>query len=215
MSINRKDEFIENLVATHRPCRPLLLPVQRALIWFAIVVPTTALLMRFVQAFRPGCMSQLLQHPVFLVEIVSALLLVLLGAYIAAAQAVPGCKISLPLHVQLTGAMVALSLCIVGGFAHLGPESSTLGARHSPGCWLEVLVYGTLVLALFAFLIRRGYVRFSPWQGMLYGLVAGLIPAVLMQLACMYDPHHGLMFHYAPVVIVMLLGILVSRCVRR
>jgi len=37
-------------------------------------------------------------------------------------------------------------------------------------------------------------------------LSAGLISALTMQLACMYDPWHALLFHYGPALVLAFLG---------
>jgi uncharacterized membrane protein YdbT with pleckstrin-like domain len=40
------------------------------------------------------------------------------------------------------------------------------------------------------------------------GAAAAAIPAILMQLACMYDPLHALSYHLTPVLMVAALGAL-------
>jgi hypothetical protein len=42
------------------------------------------------------------------------------------------------------------------------------------------------------------------------GFSAGLISALIMQLACMYDPLHGLLFHFIPALLLGALGWLLS-----
>jgi hypothetical protein len=80
---------------------------------------------------------------------------------------------------------------------------------------MEVVAYGAVCLVAFVLMIRRGVVRFSWKLGMLYGLLAGLVPAALMQLACIYNPVHALMFHYLPAVALVPLGLAAMRLIRR
>ena len=89
-------------------------------------------------------------------------------------------------------------------------EASAAGARHA--CWLEVLLYGGLALIALLLMARRAMLRFSPLAACVFGLVAGLVPAALMQLACMYHPYHGLVCHFGPVLILVVLSLLLTKC---
>lgn len=213
MAIQEKQAFIKELASSPRRRRPLMLPSRRAILWFALALLISAALMHYVQVFRPGFADQLFHHPFFLIEIVSALLIAPLGAYIVMTRSIPGERA--PKSVVL-GLWVLVLLFVSGfsaGFTHFAPETSTVGARHA--CWMEVVAYGFVCLLMFAGMVRRGCVRFSWRLGMLYGLVAGLIPAALMQMACMYNPMHALIFHYLPVVVLVPLGLLAMRIIRR
>jgi len=208
-----KQAFIKKLGASHRRRRPLLPASRRALLWFALAFVVSAVLMHHVQVFRPGFAGQLIQHPFFLLEVASGLLIALLGAYLALARSVPGERISPSAGMAFGVLAVVFLLGLAAGFSHFAPETSPVGARHA--CWLEVLVYGGVCLLAFTILIRRGFVRFSWKTGMLYGLMAGLVPAALMQLACMYDPMHALIFHYLPAVILIPVGLAVMRLIQK
>jgi len=213
MEAKDRQAFRKGLVESHRRRRPLLLPYKRALLWFAAAFVISVGAMRYVQVFRPGFAEQLAQHPFFLIEVASSLLFAPLGAYVALARATPGERIP---RWAITGLWILAALLVIGlaaGFTSLAPESSTVGARHA--CWLEVLVYGSICLLLFAGMVLRGLVRFSWCRGVLFGLIAGLVPASLMQLACMYSPPHGLMFHYLPVVLLVPAGLVVMRLFHR
>jgi hypothetical protein len=213
MATKDKQSFIKDLSAKHHRQRPLMPPLRRAVIWFAAAFIISAAWMHAVQVFRPGFVSQLAHHPFFLLEIASALLLAAAGAYAAFVHAIPGERIARGTSILLWVLTSMFIISLAAGFTGLAPESSKVGARHA--CWLEVVVYGATVLVVFLLMIRRGWVRFSLNRGLFYGVVAGLIPAALMQLACMYDPMHGVRFHYLPVVFLIPAGLLVMRVVHR
>lgn len=213
MSTKDQQAFIKGLVANHRRRRPLLLAGKRALLWYAIAFPATVAMMHYVQAFRPGFVDQLAHHPLFLIEVVSALLFAPVGAYVALASSIPGERVSKRAVIGLWVLIALFGIGLVAGFTPLAPETSTVGARHA--CWLEVLVYGAVCLMIFGIMVRRGWVRFSWTRGILYGLAAGLVPAALMQLACMYNPSHALIFHYLPTVILITLGLAIMRLIHR
>lgn len=213
MAPKDREVFRKGLVESHRSRRPLMLPSRRAILWFAVALAISVAAMRFVQVFRPGFVDQLAQHPFFLIEVVSALLFAPLGSYVALARATPGERIPRSAIIGLWVLTALMAIGLGAGFTTLAPESSTVGARHA--CWLEVLVYGAICLLLFAGMVRRGRVRFSWSPGILYGLIAGLVPASLMQLACMYSPSHGLLFHYLPTLLLIAVGLVAMRLFHR
>ncbi len=213
MAHQDKQAFIKDLAANHRRRRPLMLPSRRAMLWFSLALVLSAILMHSVQVLRPGVAGQLMHHPFFLLEVVAALLFAGMGAYVVMVCATPGERLLRGTRMVLTLLAVLFVVGLSAGFSHLAPESSAVGARHA--CWVEVIIYGALCLLAFLVMIRRGYVRYSWRLGLLYGLVAGLVPAALMQLACMYDPLHGLIFHYLPTVMLVPMGLVAMRLVRR
>jgi hypothetical protein len=209
----RKEAFLAGLVGSHAARPALALPHWRALIWFVGCLAVSVLLALLVQAFRPGFVGQLLQHPVLLAEVVSAMVLAGLGGYMALVLAIPGERVPRPAWVAAVGSGVVLAAALVLGFTHLAPPSSTVGARHM--CWLEVLVYGGLGLGLLLVMLHRGYPRMTFGRRTALGLAAGLPPAAIMQLACMYDPSHAMQFHYGPVLVLVVLGLGLSLLLRR
>lgn len=213
MAAQDKQVFIKSLAGESRRRRPLWLPSYRALLWFVLAFIVSAGLMHSVQAFRPGFAEQLAHHPFFLIEILSGLLLAPLGAYLALVHTIPGERISRKAVIGFGLLLLAFVVSLAAGFSHFAPESTPVGARHA--CWKEVIVYGTACLLIFGLLVRRGVVRFSWTLGLLYGLLAGVVPAALMQLACMYDPMHALTFHYLPGLILVPVGLVIMRIIRR
>jgi len=213
MAAKERNTFIRELAAAHHPHPPLWLPGRRALIWFAsvLVVTTAAMLLR--QEFRPGFTSQLVQHPVLLVEVLSALALTMLAAYAALVHAIPGGRMSRLAVAATWIAGVLFAAGLAAEFTHFAPESSTLGAR--PHCWVEVFIPGAAGTWLLVVLARRGWVRFSWLHGAGYG-IAAVVPAALMQLACMYEPVHNMLFHFLPAVPVIAVGfVLMKRLAKR
>ncbi len=71
-----------------------------------------------------------------------------------------------------------------------------LGKR--PHCFVETLFYALPPLVLGCYLTRRLFPLRPLRTAMAVGLAAGMLPALYMQLACMYIPDHILKFHIAP-----------------
>ncbi len=75
-------------------------------------------------------------------------------------------------------------------------ELSMAGKRAH--CYLEALLYGSPGLVFGMILMRRLYPLHGAWSGALIGLSAGVMPALIMQFACMYVPLHIIVFHILP-----------------
>lgn len=208
-----KNTFIAELVTAHTPRPPLPLPWRRAAAWYTVSLLLTALAMRTVQVFRPGLPGQLAAHPVFAVEVFAGLLTAGMAAYLVLLCAVPGERVPRRLLAAAAGLAALFLGALALSLTHLAPPSSAVGARAA--CHLEVLVYGLFTLAALGWMVRRSYLRFSHRYALLLGIGAGLVPAALMQLACMYDPLHALQFHYGPVIVLCVLGTLFGRMASR
>ena len=86
-----------------------------------------------------------------------------------------------------------------GGLPLHGPDVSMVGKRAH--CFLEGLAIAALPAGLGLRMVRRRTLRAGPLTGGLIGLAAGLLPALAMQLACLYDPSHALRFHFTPMLV--------------
>ena len=95
------------------------------------------------------------------------------------------------------------------GLASPALEPSMLGKR--PMCFVETLIYSVPPLLALWFIQRRLYPLRPVASAMLAGLSSGLIPAVYMQFACMYEPLHILAFHIGPGLGVALIAALLPR----
>ena len=71
-----------------------------------------------------------------------------------------------------------------------------LGKR--PHCFAETLLYSAPPVIAGLWLLKRRYVLRGARAGALLGLAAGSLPALMMQIACMYSPEHILAFHIGP-----------------
>jgi Negative regulator of sigma F len=208
MTANDRNRFIREIAAGHKPVRTLWQPGPRTAVWFAVVLVVTTVAMLLRQEFRPGFAGQLVQHPVLLAEVVSALALTVLAAYAALVNAVPGARVPRPAVAATWVAGAVFAVGLATEFTVLAPESSTLGSR--PHCWIEVFIYGAAGTWLMVILARRGWVRFNWLHGAGYG-IAAVVPAALMQLACMYEPVHNMLYHFLPIIPVLGLGLFLMK----
>ena len=202
------NKFIDHLVDDLKPTPPLRSPGFRTVISFSFLVVVTALTILWVHEYRPGFWSQLNEHWRFQVEIVSGIALTLSTFYIVFASSIPGEKVNRGIQLTCLVSFFVFAGSLFIGFGTASPESSKLGAR--PFCELEVLIYGGLSMGGLFYLIRNGIIVSYSSKNLLLGFSAGLISALIMQLACMYDPWHGLLFHFIPALLLGALGWLLS-----
>ena len=194
------DELADDLTPTRGPRRvESLVAIWLVVSWLLVIGVTL-----WTAPLRENWLGQLLSSPRFLVECLLGLLAG--GATIAGAFAlgVPGPgralrRLLLPLG--LLGLWVGAYLLDLFLPAL---EPSPAGMRN--GCTFQVVIYGLPPLLLGLAFLRRLAPLDRAWTGAVVGAAAGAIPALLMQLACMYVPEHILVHHLAPVLLLVALG---------
>jgi hypothetical protein len=199
-----RGELIDELVADLTPSRgprriETLVGLWLLLSWTAVLLATL-----WSGPLREGWSAQLASHPRFLAEMLLGWIAGATAITAAFQLAIPGT--GRPAR-RLTPVLGLLALW-VGAYALdlVAPAlpPSTAGAR--PGCTLQVLVFGTPPMLLGLVLLRRLAPLSRAWTGALVGAAAGAIPALLMQVACMYVPLHILLNHLLPVAALAALG---------
>lgn len=144
---------------------------------------------------RPGAFSQLLMEPRFLLETLLGALAIFWTGLLAFRSAVPA---ALTRRFAAAGSVLVLAWLAQYVFGLVDPalEPSELGKRGF--CSLEVMAYSTPLILVALFLVRRLYPLSFVRTALAAGLAAGMLPALYMQLACMYEPFHILFFHVLP-----------------
>jgi hypothetical protein len=193
-----EDRLIESLKADLSPVRPAGAVAGVAVLWFLASVAYVLGLGVLLGPFRPGFGAELLEAPRFSLEMILGL--AALGCFLVLSlrEAVPGLPVA-----GLRGAAWTLLAVWLGqfllGFAAPALEPSMLGKRDH--CVWEAYLYSVPPLVWLIYLQRQRYVL-EPVRAVGHAaLAAGLLPALMMQIACMYEPSHILSFHVLPVVI--------------
>lgn len=206
------DKIIDGLVKELAPVRKPLPPLLLALLWWAaswigVVGMTLAL-----GPLRPGALNALVTAPQFGIESATGLSAGLLFGVAAFRLSIPGLanRWLMPVAVILLGGWL---LTYVIGFVHPALETGMTGKREH--CAIETLLYSIPSLVAAAWLFKGRYTTHSATAGLLIGLAAAAMPALMMQVACMYEPEHILRYHLAPIVPVAFLGALFFRYVLR
>jgi hypothetical protein len=201
--VNNHDKLISNLSRNLAPVAPPTNINRLALAWFLLSAIYVVAVTNLFGPIRPGAISQLGTEPRFLFESLLGVAAILWTSLLAFRSAVPA---ALSKQFAVTG-MVLMALWLaqyVIGFVSPALEPSRLGKRSY--CYFETLVYALPVILTGLLLIRRLYPLRPVRTAMSIGLAAGMMPALYMQLACMYEPAHILAFHILPGLLMVAVG---------
>lgn len=200
----QQNKFIQDLVEDLSPDRNWR-PEWRALTWWLVALLANASVMAWVQLYRPHFLTDLLTYPRFSLEILSAFILGSFLIYRSFIALIPGANA--PTWVNRIGVLSAFLFIatLVVSFKDASPPASTTGARAY--CVEEVFIYGLVSVISLIYFIRKTNFKVSLDKFWIMGLAAGLIPATLMQMACMYGPMHSLLLHYGPILLVSLIAL--------
>lgn len=196
------ERLVESLVSDLKPVPAtsgLHLPI---LLWFLCSAAYVVVLTQLIGPVRPTALEQLQTVPRFALEMILGLAALGAFAVMAFGSAIPGW-----LSRRFAGISLILGVIWVGGYlagiALPALEPSMLGKRDH--CYLETFFYAVPPLLVALWWQRRHYALAPARAAMIAGLAAGGMPALYMQIACMYEPVHILAFHIGP-------GLLVAVC---
>jgi hypothetical protein len=201
--MNPHDKLIENLSRNLEPVAPVPNVNRLGLAWLVSSAVFVAMISQLVDPVRPGVLTQLATEPRFLLETALGVAAITWTGLLAFRSAVPG---ELTRRFALAGlALMALWLVqYVLGLVYPAMQPSALGKRNF--CYLETMIYAAPLILAAVFLARRLYPLNYVRTVMALALTAGMIPALFMQIACMYDPAHILQFHILPGLSMVLAG---------
>jgi hypothetical protein len=201
--MNKHDELIANLSRDLAPVSPAPNANWLAASWCLISAIYVVMMTHLMDPIRPGALSQLVSEPRFLLESLLGVVAIVWTSLLGFRAAVPAA-----LNRQFAAAgfvLMALWLAqYVVGLVSPALEPSTLGKRGH--CYIETMVYAVPPILAALFLVRRLYPLRFVHTAMSLSLAAGMLPALYMQLACMYEPVHILAFHIIPGLAMVLMG---------
>ena len=205
--MNKYDRLIEDLSADLAPVAAAPRINGWAMAWFIASAVYVVIVTHLFGPLRPGAVSQLATEPRFLFECLLGVAAILWASFLAFRDAVPA---ALSRGFAAGGVfLVTLWLAqYVFGLVSPALEPSELGERHY--CYLETIFFALPPVLAGMFLVRRLYPLQPVRTAMAIGLAAGMLPALYMQLACMYEPVHILTFHILPGLTMVLLGGLIA-----
>jgi hypothetical protein len=201
--MNQHEKLIEKLSRDLEPVATAPNVNRLGVTWLVLSAIFVASITHLVDPVRPGAYAQLTAEPRFLLETLLGVAAIAWVGVLAFRSAVPG---ELTRKFAISGlALMALWLAqYVFGLVSPALEPSELGKRSF--CYLETMIYAVPLILAGVYLARRLYPLHYKRTAMLLALAAGMIPALNMQIACMYVPSHILQFHILPGLLMVLAG---------
>lgn len=198
-------KLVDQLSTGLQPVRPVRHIDGRACLWLLISAGFVIGITHWFGPIRPSAINQLETEPRFLVETLLGVLAIITTTLVAFRAAIPG---ALPRRLStLAGVLMVVWLGnYLLGLLDPALEPSMVGKRDH--CFVETLIYALPPMLLAFAFSRRLYPLRPVYAVGAFGLVAGMLPALYMQIACMYVPLHILQMHILPGLLVMLAGVL-------
>jgi hypothetical protein len=201
--MNKHDLLISNLSRDLAPVSPAPNVNILAMVWILLSAIYVVAVTHLFGPVRSGAFSQLATDPRFLLESMLGLAAIFWISLLAFRASIPGV-----LSRQFAaGGLILMALWLaqyVIGLVSPALEPSMLGKRDH--CFMETMIYALPPILSGLFLIRRLYPLRFVRTAMSISLAAGMLPALYMQLACMYEPSHILVFHIFPGLLMVLAG---------
>lgn len=201
--MNKHNELITNLSRDLAPVTAASNITRQAVAWFLCSAIFVVGVTHLLGESRAGAYSQLAAEPRFLLESLLGIAAIIWVSLVAFRAAIPG---SLSRQFAVMG-LVLMALWLAQyliGLISPALEPSTAGKRGH--CFTETLVYALPPILAGLYLIRRLYPLRFVRTAMALSLAAGMLPALYMQLACMYEPVHILSRHILPGLLMVLAG---------
>jgi len=201
--MNKHDLLISNLSRDLAPVSPAPNINILAMVWILLSAIYVVAVTHLFGPVRSGAFSQLATDPRFLLESMLGLAAIFWISLLAFRASIPGVLTRQFAAVGLILMALWLAQYVIG-LASPALEPSMLGKRDH--CFIETMIYALPPILSGLFLIRRLYPLRFVRTAMSIGLAAGMLPALYMQLACMYEPSHILVFHIFPGLLMVLAG---------
>jgi len=203
------DRLVEDLEPVSRPPSTLASIALWGLASWALV----ALLIGTTGSLRPDALTQLGSVPRYLFECGLGVGVGMVAIAAALRLATPGAGRPLRVAAPVLLLIAAWVAAYVYGLWQPALEATMAGKR--PRCFVETLLFSLPPLALGLVLLRRRAALEPARAAALAAVAAASLPAVAMQVACMYDPSHALRLHLTPLLVLGAAGALLGRLLLR
>jgi hypothetical protein len=207
MTTSKRSEIIKALSEDLQPISFKNSIVLPALLWFVVSWIYVIALSVYLGPLRTGALESLIKSPQFALESLAGLISAALFCVIAFQEAIPGRRRQWMVWLAFLSALLWIS-CYITGLSFPAIQPSWDGKRAH--CVLEAYLYSGPPLIIGYRLIFKRYPLSTLQAGVFMGISAGIIPALFMQISCMYDPLHILTHHIAPISIIVLIGALLG-----
>lgn len=190
----KEELLIKNLTSDLKPIKPTMAPYKRYLLWCFCYLILVLPLFYYFGAFRPEITKDLLS-PFFLLETLLVFFCFLVGGFVCFELLVPGSNKKFLTKLSFLSAGLFLGFALIQVYSPVFKAHSNM---MRPTCTFEILGYSFVGLFLFAFFVKNSFPVERRSLVALSGIACSILPVGLMQLGCMYSPHHNLFHHIFP-----------------
>ena len=207
MAHRNRIDLIQNLSSNLSPVRRQSSIFYPGLLWFIISWVYVVTLSLFLGPLRVGALNALVTNPQFAFESFIGLISGALFCIIAFQESIPGLHRNWLVRLSYLTALLWVG-CYIVGLSFPAIDPSRLGKRAH--CVLEAYLYSMPPMIVGYLLIYQRFPLNSLRAGLFIGISAGMLPALFMQISCMYDPRHILTHHLGPALVVILIGMILG-----
>lgn len=204
---NNREQLISELTNDLTPIIGAGRIMGMVVLWLLASFILVSSIMYMVDPFRETSAQQLINHPQFFIESFIGMLAIIFLTIVGFRLGIPSNDSLIKLALPALSVLVIWILFYIAGLWFPALEPSMEGKR-TVLCHIETFIYGCMPLALGLFMIRKLWPLYTMLTGLIIGLAAGAIPALIMQFACLYDPHHIISHHIVPGLILGVVGAL-------
>ncbi len=203
MTTKDRGQLIQELASELEPVvtrSNILIP---AISWFVCSWVYVIVLSIYLGPLREGALEAMIRSPQFAFESYTGLISSALFCAIAFQESIPGIQKRWLVGLSFVTLLLWIA-CYIAGLSFPAIEPSMTGKRAH--CVLEAYIYSGPPLIVGYLLIYQRFPLNSIRAGIFLGICSGILPALFMQIACMYEPEHILTHHIAPMSVIILTG---------
>lgn len=204
MSQQNRIDLIQTLSADLSPVSQRSNILISGLLWFVISWIYVVALSLYLGPLRTGALNALISNPQFAIESLLGFISGALFCTLAFQESIPGLQRKWLVHLSILMALLWIA-SYTFGLSFPAIEPSRIGKRAH--CVLEAYLYSLPPMTIGYLLIYQFFPLNTPRAGLFIGISSGMLPALFMQISCMYDPLHILTHHLGPALVVIILGI--------
>jgi hypothetical protein len=204
-----KAQLIDSLVEDLKPVTPVRHVLLSTQFWLITAVVLSAGMAWMFGPYRAGALNQLLLSKQFSLETLVGIIAIIALAIAGFRSAIPSAATAFKQRFWPISLLCAWLVFYLYGLVEPALAESTSGKRDH--CYIETVLMSLLPLWIGLSWATKKWPVNPVQTGVLLGLASGLMSAMVMQFACMYDPAHALLFHVLPGLSVGVLGAFLAK----
>lgn len=205
----KNEHLIDQLSAELRPVKVLPSYMGRALAWSLFCNFFVVLMTALTGPFRENFFDQLTTSPQFLTQFLIGILVNPIACVSLFYLIIPG-KNSFDTKRFAISILPFVLLLLLALLSTLHPAlpPAMIGKREF--CTEQTILFGLIPFFSLWFAVSKSYPWHKYWVGIYLSIAAFTPGAIIMHIACMYDPWHILKWHLFPLLVLSVIGVSIA-----